>query len=188
MVSESSTSPVAASNVGGWVARFNLGDPDAGAVLTVRPVSNPYGLFKGVGSEIQFAVEPDFETLVTNGLAVTTDTDGLGYVTVNGTAEAYDGALTSAPVAFSVKVKDTNQQHTVTKSGTVASIDERDRVALATTRPQIDLATLTVNTGATTPPRRRASTTTPSTRTACRPPAPGSRCRAASWCCWPTRA
>jgi Ca2+-binding RTX toxin-like protein len=147
MVSESSTSPATALNVGGWVARFNLTDPDANSVLTVRPVTNPYGLFKGVGAEIQFAVEPDFETLVSNGLTVTTDTDGLGYVTVNGTAEAYDGALTSAPVAFSVKVKDTNQQHTVTTSGAVASIDERDRVAPTTVRPQIDLATLTVNHG-----------------------------------------
>jgi Ca2+-binding RTX toxin-like protein len=145
MVSESSTSPVVASNIGGWVARFNLTDIDANSTLTVRPVSNPYGLFKGVGSEIQFAIEPDFEALVASGLAVTTDSDGLGYVTVNGTAEAYDGEKTSAAVGFSVKVKDTNQQHAVTVTSAATTIDERDRLAPATPRPQIDLATLTVN-------------------------------------------
>jgi Ca2+-binding RTX toxin-like protein len=146
MVSESSTSPVVASNIGGWVARFDLRDIDANSTLTLRPVTNPYGLFKGVGSEIQFAIEPDFEALVASGLAVTTDSDGLGYVTVNGTAEAYDGEKASAAVGFSVKVKDTNQQHTVTVASPAATtIDERDRLAPATPRPQIDLATLTVN-------------------------------------------
>jgi Ca2+-binding RTX toxin-like protein len=147
MVSEASTTPVAASNVGGWVARFNLTDPDADSVLTIRLVTNPYGLFKSVGNEIQFAIEPDFETLVASGLTITTDTDGLGYVTVNGTAEAYDGEKASGAVGFSVKVKDTNQQHTVDVSATAATIDERDKVAPATPRPQINLATLTINNG-----------------------------------------
>ncbi len=50
------------------MARFNLTDPDAGSTLTVRPVNNAFGLFKGVGNEIQFAIEPDFETLVDTGV------------------------------------------------------------------------------------------------------------------------
>ncbi len=68
-------------------------------------------------------------------------------MTVTGTAEAFDGEKASAPISFSIKVKDTNQQHVVSASGKVASIDERDKVSPTTARPQITLATILVNHG-----------------------------------------
>lgn len=136
------------SNVSGLIARFTTSDPDGAPnpsiVFVADGTGNPGSRFKISGTDVQFAVEPDFEALVGAGFTVTdSDGDGLGEVTLTGKVYASDGALSSAPVTFTVKVEDVNQRQTaITLANKAAAIAERDRLAAGTARPAIVLGTL----------------------------------------------
>lgn len=135
------------SNISGLVARFTTSDPDGApnpAIAFVASTGNPGGRFKIVGTEVQFAIEPDFEALANAGFTISdSDGDGFGEVTLTGKVYATDGQLSSAAVTFTVKVQDVNQQQTaIALSGAAASIAERDRVAAGTARPAVVLGTL----------------------------------------------
>jgi Ca2+-binding RTX toxin-like protein len=137
-----------ASNVSATIARFTTSDPDGAPnpsiVFVADATGNPGGWFKVSGTDVQFAVEPDFETLVNAGYTVTdSDGDGLGEVTLTGRVYASDGSLSSAAVTFTVKVEDVNQRQTaISLSSAANSITERDRVAAGTIRSAVVLGTL----------------------------------------------
>ncbi|WP_177198552.1 hypothetical protein [Novosphingobium sp. CF614] len=136
------------SNISGLAARFTTSDPDGAPNPSIAFVAdatgNPGSRFKIVGTEVQFAVEPDFEVLAGTGLTITdSDGDGLGEVTLSGKVYATDGQLSSAAVSFTVKIEDVNQQQSaIALSGAAASIAERDRLAAGTVRPAVVLGTL----------------------------------------------
>ncbi|WP_231736733.1 Calx-beta domain-containing protein [Sphingobium sp. CCH11-B1] len=136
------------SNVSGLVARFTTSDPDGAPnpsiVFVADGTGNPGNRFKISGTDVQFAVEPDFEALVGAGFTVTdSDGDGLGEVTLTGKVYASDGALSSAAVTFTVRLEDVNQRQTaIALAGPAASIAERDRVATGVARPAVVLGTL----------------------------------------------
>lgn len=137
-----------ASNVSATIARFTTSDPDGAPnpsiVFVADATGNPGGWFKVSDTDVQFAVEPDFETLVNAGYTVTdSDGDGLGEVTLSGKVYASDGSLSSAAVTFTVKVEDVNQRQTaISLSSAANSITERDRVAAGTIRSAVILGTL----------------------------------------------
>lgn len=136
------------SNVSSLVARFTTSDPDGAPnpsiVFVADGTGNPGSRFKISGTDVQFAVEPDFEALVGAGFTVTdSDGDGLGEVTLTGKVYASDGVLSSAPVTFTIKVEDVNQRQTaIALANKVAGITERDRLAAGNPRPAVVLGTL----------------------------------------------
>ena len=139
------------SNLAKSIATFALSDPDGGAVPTLRFMpdtsGNPGGQFKIVGNRVEFASEPDFETLAGQGFAITdSDGDGLGEITLTGRVEAFDGELASGEAtSFTVRIEDVNQRQTaIALAGKAASIAERDRVATGTARPAVVLGTVSV--------------------------------------------
>ncbi|AWW75330.1 hypothetical protein CD351_12915 [Erythrobacter sp. KY5] len=140
-----------ASNLGKSVVTFTLSDPDGGAVPTLRftpdTSGNPGGQFKIVGNRVEFASEPDFETLAGQGFAITdSDGDGLGEIALTGRVEAFDGELASGEAtSFTVRIEDVNQRQTaIALAGKTASITERDRIASGTPRPAVVLGTVSV--------------------------------------------
>nr|KIS32919.1 hypothetical protein TQ38_05310 [Novosphingobium sp. P6W] len=136
------------SNVSALAARFTTSDPDGAPnpsiVFVADATGNPGSRFKISGTDVQFAVEPDFEALVGAGFTVTdSDGDGFGEVTLTGKVYASDGALSSAPVTFTVKVEDVNQRQTaIALASAASSIAERDRLAAGSARAAIVLGTL----------------------------------------------
>ncbi|MEJ7928204.1 Ig-like domain-containing protein [Sphingobium sp. AN641] len=139
------------ANISTLVAQFTTSDPDGlpvpGLMFVTDTTGNPAGRFKIVGTQVQFAIEPNFEALVNAGFTVSdSDGDGRAEVSLTGNIRATDGSLHSDLLtAFSVKVEDTNEQQTaITLAGALASINERDRLATGTARPAIILGTLGV--------------------------------------------
>ncbi|WP_404479230.1 cadherin domain-containing protein [Novosphingobium sp. BL-52-GroH] len=137
-----------ASNVSALAARFTTSDPDGAPnpsiVFAADATGNPGSRFKISGTDVQFAVEPDFETLVGAGFTVTdSDGDGFGEVTLTGKVYASDGALSSALLTFTVKVEDVNQRQTaIALASAASSITERDRMAAGSARAAVVLGTL----------------------------------------------
>jgi Ca2+-binding RTX toxin-like protein len=140
--------PVPTGLAGTWVARFTLSDVD-GTTPALRLVSNPANRFQVVGNEVRFAngFEPDFETLYNSGLSASdSDGDGQMEVMLTGSVDASDGALASpGSRSFSIRVEDVNEAPTALNwSPSVASVAERDRVAIGTQLPTIAIGALSV--------------------------------------------